>query len=170
MPVEAESVQITAVGRAGRNLLASTRVPLLATSGPMRVGPLLLAQGGTCSPSWLPTFGGQPGTDGVVNALAVFDDGGGPALYAGGNFHIAGGVAANRIAKWDGSSWAALGSGMGGPTRQVLALTVFDDGGGPALYAGGSFTTAGGVAANRIAKWDGSSWAALGSGMDSASS
>ena len=59
VPVEAESVQITAVGRAGRNLLASTRVPLLAPSGPMRVGPLLLAQGGTCSPSWLPTSGGN---------------------------------------------------------------------------------------------------------------
>jgi hypothetical protein len=41
---------------------------------------------------------------------------------------------------------------------RVYALTVFDDGNGPALYAGGDFTTAGGVAANRIAKWDGSSW------------
>ena len=32
------------------------------------------------------------------------------------------------------------------------------------LYAGGGFTTAGGVAANNIAKWDGttSSWSALG--------
>ena len=93
----------------------------------------------------------------------MFDDGGGPALYAGGNFTTAGGVAANRIAKWDGSSWSALGSGT--ERRSVYALTVFDDGGGPALYAGGDFTTAGGVAANRIAKWDGSSWAALGSGM-----
>ena len=69
---------------------------------------------------------------------------------------------ADYIAKWDGSSWAALGSGLNG---SVHALTVFDDGGGPALYAGGSFTSAGGVAASRIAKWDGSSWAALGSGM-----
>ena len=97
-----------------------------------------------------------------VRALTVFDDGGGPALYAGGDFTTAGGVAANRIAKWDGSSWTALGSGM---NNDVHALAVFDDGGGPALYAGGAFTTAGGVAANRIAKWDGSSWSALGSGM-----
>jgi len=39
--------------------------------------------------------------------------------------------------------------------NQVFALATFDDGsgGGPALYAGGQFTTAGGVAANYIAKW-----------------
>jgi len=46
-----------------------------------------------------------------VRALAVFDDGSGPALYAGGDFTTAGGVAANRIAKWNGSSWSQLGSG-----------------------------------------------------------
>ena len=37
---------------------------------------------------------------------------------------------------------------------------------GTNLYAGGGFTTAGGVPANYIAKWDGSAWSALGSGMD----
>ena len=35
------------------------------------------------------------------------------------------------------------------------------------LYAGGNFTTAGGNAANYIAQWNGSSWSALGSGMNS---
>jgi hypothetical protein len=98
-----------------------------------------------------------------VRGLTVFDDGGGSALYAGGFFPTAGGVTVFGIAKWDGSSWSAVGSGV---NSDVLALTVFDDGGGPALYAGGAFTWAGGVAANRIAKWDGSSWASTGSGMD----
>ncbi len=36
---------------------------------------------------------------------------------------------------------------------------------GSTLYAGGSFTTAGGSAANYIAQWNGSSWSALGSGI-----
>ena len=39
---------------------------------------------------------------------------------------------------------------------------------GNTLYAGGDFTTAGGTAANYIAQWNGSSWSALGSGMDDA--
>ena len=37
---------------------------------------------------------------------------------------------------------------------------------GSTLYAGGDFTTAGGNAANYIAQWNGSSWSALGSGMN----
>jgi hypothetical protein len=48
----------------------------------------------------------------------------------------------------------------------ALALTVFDDGSGPALHAAGGFTTAGGGAANSIARWDGASWQALGGGMN----
>ncbi|HTE05015.1 MAG TPA: hypothetical protein VK824_02385 [Planctomycetota bacterium] len=74
-----------------------------------------------CQSDWLPTFGTLAvGT--VINALAVFDDGGGPALYAGGAFISAGGVAANSIAKWNGTLWSALGSGVNG---DVSALTVF---------------------------------------------
>ncbi len=166
VPIDAESLRITAVGRASRNLLASTSVGLPAAPGLVRVAPLWL-EGSSCQPSWLPTFGGQPGTEYHVYALTVFDDGAGPALYAGGYFTSAGGVAAtSRIAKWDGSNWAALGGGM---DYIVNALTVFDDGGGPALYAGGLFTTAGGVAASQIAKWDGSSWAVLGTGMSGGS-
>ena len=37
---------------------------------------------------------------------------------------------------------------------------------GTNLYAGGYFTTAGGVPANNIAKWNGSAWSALGSGYE----
>src|SRR5262249_11403662 len=99
----------------------------------------------------------------AVLALTVFDDGTGPALYAGGSFTRAGGAQANYVAKWDGRQWSALGSGM---DHYVWALTVFDDGTGPALYAGGTFVTAGGAPVNRIAKWDGTEWSALGSGMD----
>jgi hypothetical protein len=38
---------------------------------------------------------------------------------------------------------------------------------GGTLYAGGEFTTAGGVSATNIAQWNGSRWSPLGSGMNS---
>jgi hypothetical protein len=104
---------------------------------------------------WSPLGGGL---DGPVEALAVFDDGSGPALYAGGLFHYAGGVSAKRIAKWNGTSWSALGSGC---DEEVMALAVFDDGSGSALYAGGYFTNAGGVFCGRIARWNGTAWSAV---------
>lgn len=115
--------------------------------------------------AWSPLGTGVSGSIPNVRALAVFDDGtgGGPAIYAGGFFETAGGVTVNNIAKWDGSSWSAVGSGFNGTVR---ALAVFDDGSGPALYAGGMFSaTADGVPVNRVAKWNGTAWSALGSGM-----
>ncbi len=103
---------------------------------------------------------------GGVHAIAVFDDGNGPALYATGYFTQIGGVAANRIAKWDGSSWSALGSGLDGTISPAgYSLASFDDGTGPALYVGGHFDTAGGVTANGIARWKNGAWSALGTGM-----
>lgn len=105
------------------------------------------------------------GMDSTVRALVVYDDGGGPALYAAGGFGSAGGAAANRIARWDGASWSALGSGLTGGFSGVYAMAVYDGGSGPELYAGGDFTTAGGVAASRAARWDGSAWSPAGTGF-----
>jgi len=103
------------------------------------------------------------GVDGEqIAALSVYDDGTGEALYAGGYFTIAGGVAANNIARWHGSAWSAVGSPSGaGLPDYVTSLATHDDGTGEALYAGGDFTSAGEVAALRIARWNGSSWSAL---------
>ncbi len=110
-------------------------------------------------PSWESGFGAN-GLNGPVYAMTVFDDGTGPALYAGGSFTLAGGVAASSIAKWNGSTWSALGSGLAG---DVTALAPHDDGSGPALYAGWFDQTS---AWGGVAKWDGTSWVALGIGMD----
>jgi hypothetical protein len=82
-------------------------------------------------------------------------------LYAGGSFTTIGGVTVNCVAKWNGTTWTNLGSGM---DYYVYALAC--DGSGN-LYAGGSFTNAGGVAASRIAKWNGTTWTNLGSGIHS---
>jgi hypothetical protein len=95
-----------------------------------------------------------------VNALATLPNG---DLVAGGSFTTAGGVSANRIARWNGTSWSALGSGLGsGVNDWVRALATMPNGD---LVAGGGFTTAGGVSANRIVRWNGTSWSALGSGI-----
>ncbi len=90
--------------------------------------------------NWV-SLGGVPGANGEVSATVV--DGSGN-LYIGGGFTVVGDTNANNVAKWNGSRWSALGSGMNGP---VLALAVS----GANVYAGGSFTNAGGSAANYVA-------------------
>ncbi|MFN0241900.1 MAG: hypothetical protein ACKVWV_03330 [Planctomycetota bacterium] len=112
--------------------------------------------------TWSRGFGAN-GTNGTVLSMLVFDDGTGPALYAGGEFTRAAGVQVNYVARFDGSSWTPLADGVGGP---VAALSIYDDGSGPALFAAGNFLTAGGVPARSIAKWDGSAWSSLGAGLD----
>src|SRR6185436_16742333 len=102
--------------------------------------------------SWSPLDGGTNGF--VVSALEEFDDGGGVDLYAGGDFtQVDGLLTFNRVARWNGAFWSRLRGGLDG---SVNALRAYDDGNGPALYAGGSFTRAVGAAfASNIARWDG---------------
>jgi hypothetical protein len=112
--------------------------------------------------NWVIVNPGLLGADSDVRAMVV--DGNGN-VYVGGDFIVMGKTIANHIAKWNGSAWSALGSGMMGLSTYsttVNALAVS----GTNLYAGGSFTNAGGVTANCIAKWNGSAWSALGAGMD----
>ena len=100
------------------------------------------------------------GVNGGVYALAVAPNG---DLYAGGNFTVAGGVPANNIARWNGTSWSSLGTGpTNGVNGGVYALAVAPNGD---LYAGGNFTVAGGVPANNIARWNGTNWSSLGTGL-----
>ncbi|MCH8822292.1 MAG: hypothetical protein IH984_02175 [Planctomycetes bacterium] len=105
------------------------------------------------------------GINGYIKSLVVFDDGSGPALYVGGGFYAAGEESANNIARWDGETWSLLGAGTDG---SVLIMVVFNDGlgGGPALYVGGSFESAGETTALNIAKWDGEEWSAVGDGTN----
>ncbi len=83
---------------------------------------------------WSPLPGAFTGT---VRALRGVQFGDGPAsLIAGGDFDSVDGLAANRLARWDGNAWSPLGSGVPGTVR---ALLVHDDGRGPALWVGGDF-------------------------------
>ena len=83
-------------------------------------------------------------------------------LYVGGEFTTVGNTPATNIVEWNGSSWSALGTGIGPTSGAVRTLTT--DGAGN-LYAGGNFTNAGAIMANNIAEWNGSNWSALGSGI-----
>jgi hypothetical protein len=103
-----------------------------------------------------PELGGYYQTVGVSALLASGAD-----LYVGGEFTNAGPVAASNIAKWNGSAWSALGTGIQGPNSYVSALALS----GNSLYVGGYFTQAGGVTAYDVAKWDGSTWSALNVGV-----
>ena len=86
------------------------------------------------------------GMNGSVLALAATDD----TIYAGGAFTEASGDAnIIRVAAWANNTWHPLGTGILGTVR---ALTTDDTHG--LLYAGGDFTTAGSVIANRVAVWD----------------
>jgi hypothetical protein len=95
-----------------------------------------------------------------IFALAVDASG---SLYAGGIFTRAGDVEASGIARWDGVNWHPLGAGLGGEVSPYLNAVVVDEAGH--LYVGGQFSTAGDVTAYHIARWDGSHWSPVGTGV-----
>lgn len=113
---------------------------------------------------------GEGSLRGRVTSLAWIS----PYLYVSGNFvnvNDAGVVlgAADHIARWNGTHWSALGSNGAGDgviaTNQYVNVLAAS---GSMLYVGGTFTDLNnnGVilnAADRIARWDGTSWSALGS-------
>lgn len=110
------------------------------------------------------------GVSGKVTTVAVQNS----SVYVGGLFDEvcgnvtcdSGNVTANNVAKWNGSSWSALGNGV---NDWVYVLTV----NGSDVYAGGFFTEvcgneacdSGNVTVNQVAKWNGGSWSPLGNGL-----
>lgn len=96
------------------------------------------------------------GTDAAVLVMRTVQNG---DVVLAGEFTMALGVPTNRIARWNGASVTALGTGLDGPVRAVLELPNGD------LVVAGSFSTAGGVLANNIARWNGSTWSPLGTGV-----
>jgi len=157
---------------------ASVNALVISPNGTLFAGGLFATAGGVLVNniaqwdgfSWFPLASGtsnnglsDPGGPPPVSALALS----GGTLYMGGNFtwvtNASGPVLANCIARWDGSAWSTLGSGMSDYDifTAVRALVLSSDG---TLCAGGLFRSADGVPANLIARWNGSSWSPLGSG------
>lgn len=94
---------------------------------------------------------------GQVTALAVSETG----VYAGGYFaNTDWNPCINNIAKWNGSSWEALGDGLDTHVQSMVLS-------GSDLYVGGHFCDAGGIPdADFIAKWNGFSWESVGPGIN----
>jgi hypothetical protein len=110
----------------------------------------------------------SPSTDngvaGSVFALQASDS----LLYVGGSFGSSGSVSSANIAAWTGSDWRSLGQGVGGSVPPGTAVRVNSIAlSGPDLFAGGNFTTAintdsSTIQVHNLARWDGSSWHAMG--------
>jgi len=106
---------------------------------------------------WTDLDGGTEGGSGL-RSCGVFDDGSGPQLYVSGQIRSASGKPMCNIAKWDGSEWHDVAGGLEcGTTQGAFALlgVPADSPFGPSLFAGGSFTQAGGQPTNYIAEYRG---------------
>ena len=108
--------------------------------------------------------GSSNGVNNVVFALAVS----GNEVVVGGDFTSAGGVSANRVARFNTqtNTWSTLGTGSSNGVSGgfVFALAVV----GNEVVVGGLFTSAGGVSANNVARFNTqtNTWSTLGTGRD----
>ncbi len=96
--------------------------------------------------------GGHPD----ARALAVYDN----QIIMSGSLSSAGPVVVNNIARWDGSQWRPVGPNLalGSIAGFVPDIAVV----GSDLIAVGAFFTAGGQAVHRVARFNGTSWSAMG--------
>ncbi len=98
------------------------------------------------------------GVDGIVRGIAINSQ---TNIVLTGDFDNAGGSAAAKIVKWNGSAFETLGSGLSDDGQAV----VFSEDG--TLYVGGDFVTADGITVNYIASWNGTSFSAMDTGAGS---
>jgi len=94
--------------------------------------------------------------DGAILSLYIYND----ELYAGGQFTSIGGVSANGIAKYNGSTWSDIGNISFGYNYGIAAITNYNG----EIYIGGSFGSAPGVPVN-ILRWNGVQWDSVGGGI-----
>lgn len=84
---------------------------------------------------------------GHVSSLAVFQG----SLYAAGLFDTAGKKQVRNIARWDGTNWYPVGTGIAG---SLGSLVVFQN----ELYVSGSFDQVAGKKTRGFARWNGKTW------------
>ena len=102
---------------------------------------------------------GQIGCNDWVWALANMPNG---DVIAAGAFRTINNISLSRIARFNGTTWLPLGSGITG--SEIYELFVMPNGD---LIVSGNFSAAGGVTARNVARWDGVNWHAMGAGFPS---
>lgn len=95
---------------------------------------------------------------GGVNAILTLPNG---DLIVGGTVTNAGGVAVTNIARWNGTNWFPLGSGLNGLVTALAAMPNGD------VLAAGNFTMSGATTVGRLARWNGTAWTAYGTNVPS---
>lgn len=91
-----------------------------------------------------------------IEALSVFKG----ELYACGFFTQIDGITFNHIAKWNGSAWSAVESGL--PNFDRLCMAVYNN----ELYIGGNFLASQGYPSDYIMKWNDTTWLPVGIGAN----
>jgi hypothetical protein len=132
------------------------RLPLLVLAVTVAVAMGMSAEANAAGPGGWDHLGTgpTPGARSLNGAVRAFNTDQPGTLLVGGSFTEAGGIPdADYVARWDGTSWSALGSPP--LTGGVFALE-FENG---RVFAGGTFTDAGGDPnADFLAVWDGAKW------------
>lgn len=149
---------VTALAVSGTNLFVGGNFKQATNSGPSVISTPYIAEWNGSSWTNLAL-----GLNNSVESLGVS----GANLFVGGYFTFATNtgpvaIAASLIAEWNGSSWSALGTGVGQVGLSVTALGFW----GGNLIAGGGFTRADTVGADNLAQWDGANWSPVVSGLN----
>ncbi|MFN0085442.1 MAG: hypothetical protein ACKVX9_08645 [Blastocatellia bacterium] len=168
---------VSGIALIGSDVYAGGSFTKAQTSGSSSINAYCIARWSAATGAWaalgLGTTSSSNGVSGDVLALTVFNG----ELIVGGTFSFAyndvgSSVSANKVVRWNGTAWSSLGTGTGtggnGVDGTVYSLAT----GGGGLFVGGDFGSAyngssGGigvtsVSANNIARWNGQSWASMG--------
>jgi hypothetical protein len=107
-------------------------------------------------------LGKSTSTDGAITTMIPDQQGG---YYVAGEFDCAGGQVANHIAHWDGVSWSTMGNGLGSNFEWATPRAMIMDHAGN-VYVGGMYDNGDGSSVNSLAKWNGTDWEKVGSGLN----
>jgi len=108
------------------------------------------------------TWSNLADADNTIECLAVDANG---DLIVGGVFSLIGGVVAQSIAKFDGTTWTALGGGVTPLPLSGFAVKLIATRSNGDVIIAGSFSQVGGVPALTMARWNGTTWSAMGPAM-----